>query len=818
MIMVSAAVLVAAGCVYFVTRPPGAESLRMATVGPRAADEEFADAEPSLAPEGPATETVRWNPVAEQSTARVSAIAGTKVLRVVLEGFTEENARMARVTLTGVDRRAFDPRLATVEERRSYVQWVQESLNRVLGTQLAVDGELGSVTHQAILSFQGREGLPMDGRVGPKTEGALIRHVGTHLPAPQWPPEIRDSWLCQGLTSEFDLDRFFAVVGQRHEDVRVDELEVEVDHPLHLLETTRLPLNRGVEQESGQTVYEVRVRLVSAAVIHGRLERDDGAPAAMGLVGAVLLEGGFPIEDVACAVECGADGAFELRVTGSGPHALASFEDGRRPTTTHVEALVGTRVDVGTLVLEFGHEISGHVLRQGNPATGASVYSTPPRWRTAATPEAISSGLRTNVYEGRTFTTPARSIHLLWLTPATSYKSLLGPRRGGRFELNRQWVDVDENGAFVVGGLGSIEYLLRMGGLAEVKAALPGYWGDGERDDEMIYINGGKAALPVRAPEQGVVLEFKETSIRFELGGDLVGEDEGRLVLKTRSAHPTPVDENGKDLRLVADPLAKNLNFTPEFHTRDFPVSGEESTYVLQAPPNKHMTGEFAFPGRQPVPLDFRTPKPGGELVIPIRLVRAEELATLVIDLESPQAEIPEAFTVLLWRAGLEEAPPDMRQVEVSEAQLRVEGLFPGKYRVRVRPGVDRHFPTGLFFEYELDLELHPDREISRSIMLQRCAGLRVTVRDEDGELVGGEFELFDHLGGRATLLLEVGEGQRRGYSYSSIYPYGTHESANPLKPGSYQLVILSPIHPKRSVRIELRAGEYEDVEVTLSK
>ncbi len=81
-----------------------------------------------------------------------------------------------------------------------------------------------------------------------------------------------------------------------------------------------------------------------------------------------------------------------------------------------------------------------------------------------------------------------------------------------------------------------------------------------------------------------------------------------------------------------------------------------------------------------------------------------------------------------------------------------------------------------------------------------------------------GEFEFFDHSGLPALLLLDVGEGQRRGYSYSRIYPYGTHESANPLHPGSYRLVLLSPGYAKRSVTVELRAGEYEDVDVTLSK
>ncbi len=183
---VSAAVLVAAACVYFVVRTPQAESPRMATVARPAADVELQepiDAELLSAPEDPATEAARRSLVAEEPPGGVAAVAGTNVLRVVLEGISEEDAQMATVTLTAVE-----------ESNEST--------------------------------------------------------------AP-----IRDSWLCQGLTSEFDLDPFLARVAERDGDLRVDELEVEVDHPLHFSETVRVPLSSGVERKSNQTVFEVRVQL-----------------------------------------------------------------------------------------------------------------------------------------------------------------------------------------------------------------------------------------------------------------------------------------------------------------------------------------------------------------------------------------------------------------------------------------------------------------------------------------------------------------------------------------------------------------------------
>ncbi len=141
MIKVSAAVLVAVVVVYFVARTLRVESSRSESpqgtaIEPLAAYVELEGAAVASLAEHPATEAVRRT-VAEEPPGGVSAVTGPKVLRVVLEGITEENARRATVTLTGVD-----------------------------------GGD-------------------------------------------EWPAEIRDSWPCQGLTSEFDLDPFFASVAER---------------------------------------------------------------------------------------------------------------------------------------------------------------------------------------------------------------------------------------------------------------------------------------------------------------------------------------------------------------------------------------------------------------------------------------------------------------------------------------------------------------------------------------------------------------------------------------------------------------------------
>jgi peptidoglycan hydrolase-like protein with peptidoglycan-binding domain len=67
----------------------------------------------------------------------------------------------------------------------SYIRWVQQRLNQVMGARLAVDGRPGPATRSAIRSFQQRHGLTADGVVGPRTEQAL---AGAGTSRPRVPP------------------------------------------------------------------------------------------------------------------------------------------------------------------------------------------------------------------------------------------------------------------------------------------------------------------------------------------------------------------------------------------------------------------------------------------------------------------------------------------------------------------------------------------------------------------------------------------------------------------------------------------------------
>src|SRR6266851_2186793 len=68
-----------------------------------------------------------------------------------------------------------DARLYEVNRRSSaYIRWVQQSLNRIMGSGLVTDGVMGPHTRNAVRAFQGQRGLVADGVVGPRTEAALV--------------------------------------------------------------------------------------------------------------------------------------------------------------------------------------------------------------------------------------------------------------------------------------------------------------------------------------------------------------------------------------------------------------------------------------------------------------------------------------------------------------------------------------------------------------------------------------------------------------------------------------------------------------------
>lgn len=79
------------------------------------------------------------------------------------------------------------PGVAALRAAPPPIAWVQASLNRVLGTRLAVDGIGGAQTREAIRRFQSRQRLPVDGVITAALVRALIA-AGAAPPTPNGGP------------------------------------------------------------------------------------------------------------------------------------------------------------------------------------------------------------------------------------------------------------------------------------------------------------------------------------------------------------------------------------------------------------------------------------------------------------------------------------------------------------------------------------------------------------------------------------------------------------------------------------------------------
>jgi peptidoglycan hydrolase-like protein with peptidoglycan-binding domain len=55
--------------------------------------------------------------------------------------------------------------------------WLEESLNKILNTNLVVDGDIGEESRKAIRIFQEQEGLPVDGWAGAGTTARVLARL-----------------------------------------------------------------------------------------------------------------------------------------------------------------------------------------------------------------------------------------------------------------------------------------------------------------------------------------------------------------------------------------------------------------------------------------------------------------------------------------------------------------------------------------------------------------------------------------------------------------------------------------------------------------
>jgi len=163
-------------------------------------------------------------------------------------------------------READEERLGEVNRRsRSYIRWIQASLNRIIGAGLAVDGILGRRTRQAIRRFQRQRGLRVDGIPGSRTQAALIA-AGARAPSAAVTAPARGATLADLASFSRQFVRAFIAAGRR-----VDCADLAIELWIRFGEQAGIPVSFQIWDSARQAWLSasrqgVRVRSTSALV------------------------------------------------------------------------------------------------------------------------------------------------------------------------------------------------------------------------------------------------------------------------------------------------------------------------------------------------------------------------------------------------------------------------------------------------------------------------------------------------------------------------------------------------------------------------
>ncbi len=149
----------------------------------------------------------------------------------------------------------------------------------------------------------------------------------------------------------------------------------------------------------------------------------------------------------------------------------------------------------------------------------------------------------------------------------------------------------------------------------------------------------------------------------------------------------------------------------------------------------------------------------------------------------------------------------------------RLEHLEVGESLLLVRPGRKAGLEfTSHFLPIRERIQLDLGKETMLSLTAELGGRLRVTVRDEAGQLIGASATLRDERGQKRRVMYVT---QGEGFATMSSGGPGTASVSRvepALEPGEYHMELSANDRETKRVSVTVRAGETHDIEVTLRK
>ncbi len=364
MIKVSAVVLVAAVCMYFVTRTPRSESVRMAAVERKAADMELGGATVLSVAEDPATEVGQRSSVEAVPPGDVSAARETHVLRGrVVSEVLGSPLPGATVTITRRMHSEFwIPDTEERDARRPVVTAVTDDEGRFevsVPTAVPLDVEAYASKHATARRDHLFAGDDVELRLTAAAilEGTLTRSDGA--PVADALVLGRDSRRVEQCRARTDISGRFLI-----EDLQAGLLTVEIT-PLDAAP----PPSKRIELRGGQRT-RLDLVLEAGVRIHGVVSDPQGHPIAGAEVGLGSSFQRSVFTDVHGSYEMFGLGGAKRRDLG-GLRARAEGYGGEGKKLEEADLAQDTRVDI---VLHPGRIATGRVVdTDGHPIEGVYV-------------------------------------------------------------------------------------------------------------------------------------------------------------------------------------------------------------------------------------------------------------------------------------------------------------------------------------------------------------------------------------------------------------------------------------------------------------